>query len=61
MTKGTLLRNNRVLGALALTVLLAALAFAQTHGGIYMELGELMLRAQPHKEGGLVVSFVLAS
>jgi len=61
MTKGTFLRNNRLLGALALTVLIAALAIAQTQGGVSMELGELMLSVQPHQEGGLIVSFVQTS
>jgi hypothetical protein len=60
MTKGTLLRNNRLLGALALLAL-AGIAFAaHTHGGVSMELGELLLSVQPHTEGGLVVSFVRA-
>lgn len=60
MTKGTLLRNNRALGALALSVLLAALITAHLQGGVSMELGELLLSVQPHTEGGLVVSFVRA-
>ncbi|MBK8197579.1 MAG: hypothetical protein IPK75_04350 [Acidobacteria bacterium] len=60
MTKGTLLRNNRLLGALALTVLVATLYFAQTHGGISLEVGEMALSVQPHQEGGLLVSFVSA-
>lgn len=61
MTKGTLLRNNRVLGALALTVLLAAIALSQIQGGLSLELGDLLLSVQPHQEGGLLVSFVRAS
>lgn len=61
MTKGTLLHNNRLLGALALAVFAAALAVSQMQGGVSMELGELMLRVQPHQEGGLLVSFIKAS
>lgn len=60
MTKGTFLRNNRMLGALALAVLVAALLIAHLQGGVSMELGEMMLRVQPHQEGGLMVSFVKA-
>lgn len=60
MTKGTLFRNNRLLGAVALSFLVAALYFAQTHGGFSMELGEMALSIQPHQEGGLLVSFVRA-
>mgnify|MGYP001192677440 CR=1 FL=1 len=58
MYKGTLLRNNRVLGALALSVLLAALAFAHMQGGIQMNFGEMQLSVQSHQEDGLVFSFV---
>jgi hypothetical protein len=61
MTKGTLLRNNRILGALALTVLIAAIGLAQLQGGLSMELGDLLLSVRPHQEGGLLVSFVRAS
>ena len=60
MTKGTLLRSNRLLGALALTVLLAALTAAHLQGGISMEFGEMMLSVQSQHEDGLVVSFVRA-
>jgi len=60
MTKGTFLRNNRLLGGLALAFLITALLVAHLHGGVSMELGELMLSVQPHQEGGLVVSFVKA-
>jgi hypothetical protein len=60
MTKGTLLRNNRLLGALALTALVAALAAAHFQGGISMELGEMMLSVQSQHEDGLVISFVRA-
>jgi hypothetical protein len=60
MTKGTLLRSNRLLGALALTVLVAALTAAHLQGGISMELGEMMLSVQSQHEDGLVVSFVRA-
>jgi hypothetical protein len=60
MTKGTLLRNNRLLGALALAVLVAALAVAHFQGGISMELGEMLLSVQSQHEDGLVVSFVRA-
>lgn len=58
MTKGTLLRNNRVLGALALTVLIAALAAAHFSGGIHLNVGEVHLSVQSHEQGGLVLSFV---
>ncbi len=60
MTKGTFLRNNRLLGALALTVLAAALTVAHFQGGISMELGEMLLSVQSQHEDGLVVSFVRA-
>jgi hypothetical protein len=60
MTKGTFLRNNRLLGALALAVLAAALLTAHLQGGVSMELGEMMLSVQPHQEGGLMVSFMKA-
>lgn len=60
MTKGTLLLNNRLLGALALTVLVSALTVAYLQGGISMELGEMMLSIQSQHEDGLVVSFVRA-
>jgi hypothetical protein len=60
MTKGTFLRNNRLLGALALTILVAALLTAHLQGGVSMELGEMMLSVQPHQEGGLMVSFMKA-
>ncbi|MBA4338847.1 hypothetical protein [Hyphomonas sp.] len=60
MTKGTLLRNNRLLGALALAVLVAALTVAHFQGGISMELGEMLLSVQSQHEDGLVVSFVQA-
>ena len=60
MTKGTFLRNNRLLGALALTILVGALITAHLQGGVSMELGEVMLSVQPHQEGGLMVSFVKA-
>ncbi len=60
MTKGTLLRNNRLLGAFALTVLFAALVLAHLQGGVSMQLDEMLLSVQPHTEGGLVVSFVRA-
>ncbi len=58
MIKGTLLRNNRLLGALALTVLIAALAAAHYSGGIHMSVGEVHLSVQSHDQGGLVLSFV---
>ena len=48
MTKGTLLRNNRVLGTLALTVLIAAIGLAQLQGGLSMELGDLLLHVVLH-------------
>lgn len=57
MTKGTLLRNNRLLGGMALAVLVAALALAHFQGGIHMQLGEVQLSVQSHQEGGLVFSF----
>jgi hypothetical protein len=60
MTKGTLLRNNPLLGALALAVLVAALAFAHFQGGLSMQLGEMLLSVQSQHEDGLVVSFVRA-
>lgn len=60
MTQGTLLRNNRLLGALALTMLIAALTYAHFQGGISMELGEMLLSVQSQHEDGLVVSFVRA-
>ena len=60
MTKGTFLRNNRLLGALALAVLVAALLTAHLQGGVSMEFGEMMLSVQPHQEGGLMVSFMKA-
>lgn len=60
MTKGTLLRNNPLLGALALTVLVAALIFAHFQGGLSLQLGEMLLSVQSQHEGGLVVSFVRA-
>lgn len=60
MTKGTLLRNNRLLGALALTALVAALTVAHFQGGISMELGEMLLSVHSQHEDGLVVSFVRA-
>ncbi len=60
MTKVTLLRNNQLLGALALAVLVAALTVAHFQGGISMELGEVLLSVQSQHEDGLVVSFVRA-
>ncbi len=60
MTKGTLLRNNRLLGALALTVLFGALIFAHFQGGVSMSFGEMQLSVQSHTEGGLLVQFVQA-
>lgn len=57
MTKGTLLRNNRLLGALALTVLIAALVASHFSGGIHMNVGEVQLSVQSHEQGGLVLSF----
>jgi len=60
MTKGTLFRDNRLLGLLALATLAAALTAAFMLGGVSMELGEVVLNVQPHQEGGLVVSFVKA-
>lgn len=57
MTKGTLLRNNRLLGAFALTVLIAALAAAHLSGGIHLSVGEVHLSVQSHEQGGLVLSF----
>jgi hypothetical protein len=60
MTKGTLLRNNPLLGALALAVLVAALTFAHFQGGLSMQLGEMLLSVQSQHEDGLVVSFVRA-
>lgn len=60
MIKGTLLRNNSLLGALALAMLAATAIFAHTHGGVSMELGEVVLNVKPHQEGGLMVSFVKA-
>ncbi|MFN7163280.1 MAG: hypothetical protein ACK4P2_00535 [Hyphomonas sp.] len=60
MTQGTLLRNNRLLGAFALTVLFAALALAHFQGGVSMQLGEMLLSVQSQHEDGLVVSFVRA-
>ncbi len=60
MTKGTLIRDNRLLGTLALATLAGALTFALLLGGVSMELGELVLNVQPHQEGGLMVSFVKA-
>lgn len=60
MTKGKLLHDNRLLGALALTVLVAALAAAHFHGGISMELGEMQLSVRSHQDDGLVVSFARA-
>lgn len=46
MTKGTLLRNHRLLGMLALTVLMAALTMAHYSGGIHLNFGELHLSLQ---------------
>jgi hypothetical protein len=60
MRQGTLLFDHRVIGALALASLLAALAFAHTHGGVSMQLGELLLELHPHQDGGLIVSFLRA-
>jgi hypothetical protein len=60
MTKGTLVRNNRLLCGLALALLAAALAFAHWQGGISMELGDLTLSVKSHQEGGLLVSFARA-
>ena len=60
MTQGTLLRNNRLLGALALTVLLAALVTAHIQGGVSLELGDMLLSVQSQHEDGLVLSFVRA-
>ena len=60
MTKGKFLRNNRLLGALALAVLVAALLTAHLQGGVSMEFSEMMLSVQPHQEGGLMVSFMKA-
>ncbi len=57
MTKGTLHRNNRLLGALALSVLIAALATAHFSGGIHMNVGDVHLSVQSHDQGGLVLSF----
>lgn len=61
MTKGTLLRNNRLLGALALSVLIAALAVAHYSGGIHLNVGEMHLSVQSHEQGGLVLSFARLS
>jgi len=41
MTKATFLRNNPLLGVLALTLLSAALLMAHLRGGVSMEVGEL--------------------
>jgi len=60
MTKATFLRNNPLLGVLALTLLSAALLMAHLRGGVSMEVGELLLHVQPHQEGGLMVSFMQA-
>ena len=60
MTKGTFLRNNLLLGALALAALFAALLTAHLQGGVSMELGEILLSVQSQHEDGLVVSFVRA-
>ncbi len=60
MTKGTLLRNNTLLGAMALTVLFAVAVFAHLQGGLWMNLGEMQLSVQSHTEGGLIVQFVRA-
>lgn len=61
MTKATFLCNNRLLGALALILLSAALLLAHLRGGVSMEVGEMLLHVQPHQEGGLMVSFMQAS
>lgn len=60
MTKGTLLHDNRLLGALALSVLVAALIAAHFQGGISIELGEMLLSVKSQHEDGLVVSFARA-
>lgn len=60
MTKGTLLRNNGLLAALALTTLAIVAVLAHLHGGVSMEFGEMLLSVQPHTEGGLALSFVRA-
>jgi hypothetical protein len=60
MTKATFLRNNVLLGILALSLLAAALLMAHLRGGVSMEVGELLLHVQPHQEGGLMVSFMQA-
>lgn len=61
MTKGTLLRNHRLLGMLALTVLLATLVAAHNSGGIHMNFGEMHLSLQSHEQGGLILSFARLS
>ena len=61
MTQGTLLRNHRLLGMLALTVLMAALTMAHYSGGIHMNVGEVHLSLQSHEQGGLVLSFARLS
>ncbi len=60
MTRAKFFHNNRLLGALALTVLCATLLMAHLRGGVSMEVGEMLLHVQPHQEGGLMVSFMQA-
>ncbi len=60
MKQGTLLRDNRLLAALAFTLFAAAIYAAHLQGGVSMQLGDVLLSVKTHQEGGLVVSFMQA-
>jgi hypothetical protein len=60
MFKPSFLRDHRLLGAFALALLAGALTVAHLQGGVHMSLGDVHLSVEPHREGGLLVSFAKA-
>jgi hypothetical protein len=60
MKQGTLLRDNRLLAALAFMLIAAAVYAAHLQGGVSMELGDVLLSIKTHQEGGLIVSCIKA-
>jgi hypothetical protein len=60
MKQGTLLRDNRLLAAVAFMLIAAGVYAAHLQGGVSMELGDVLLSIKSHQEGGLVVSFIKA-
>ncbi|MEZ5947624.1 MAG: hypothetical protein R3C13_04150 [Hyphomonas sp.] len=60
MSKGTLLTNNWLLGAVAVAILIGIALVASLQGHMAVELAGLELSVAPHEDGGLRVALARA-